>query len=395
MNRKSLTLTAAAASIAMLASGAAVAGPTGSNAAEAKKLLGSATAWFNGKGSYGTNKVTYDGPVITLKTSSHLPPVAGISKLQRKGFDRLEEMSGGKIKVKDTWSKTVHGVREGRKATRTGLSHYAPCFSLYIAKDYNLVHGLGLPFLFNNSHEAIATAEHLYGKYLKKEHERFKVKIARVAHTSPYHLWTNKPVRSLEDVKGMKIRAGGGIHSEIIGALGGTQVSMPGADAYTAMQRNTLDAIHFSDAIALIFKTHEVTKYRTFNGFNLLTIEYCLSTDWHNKLPADLKVVWNNWARQMAIAEGMGFYDLYDKINLDKMVGMGETEIIDMSDAELNRWKKAVAPIEARFIEKNEKKGLPAKAFIADIKKLAAKYAAMSATDVMAEAVNSPAQGLY
>lgn len=97
----------------------------------------------------------------------------------------------------------------------------------------------------------------------------------------------------------------------------------------------------------------------------------------------------------MAIAEGMGFYDLYDKINLDKMVGMGETEIIDMSDAELNRWKKAVAPIEARFIEKNEKKGLPAKAFIADIKKLAAKYAAMSASDVMAEAENSPAQGLY
>lgn len=396
MKKSNLTIAAAAAGFAMLASGAAYAGPTGSNAAEAEKLLGSATAWFNGTGNYGNNnKVTYDGPVITLRTSSHLPPVAGISKLQRKGFDRLEEMSGGKIKVKDTWSKTVHGVKEGRKATRTGLSDYAPCFSLYTAKDYNLVHGLGLPFLFNNSHEAIATAEHLFGKYLKDEHERFKVKIARVAHTSPYHLWTNKPVRSLADAKGMKIRAGGGIHSEIIAAIGGTQVSMPGADSYTAMQRGTLDGIHFSDAIALIFKTHEVTKYRTFNGFNLLTIEYCLSADWYNSLPADLKVVWNNWARQMAIAEGMGFYDLYDKKNLDKMVGMGETEVINMSAAELDRWKAAVAPIEARFIAKNEKKGLPAKAFIADVKKLAAKYAAMPANDVMAEAANSPAQGLY
>lgn len=395
MKKGNLTAAAVAASFVMIASGGAIAGPTGSNAAEAEKLLSAATNWFNGTGNYGNNKVTYDGPVITLRTSSHLPPVAGISKLQRKGFDRLEEMSGGKIKVKDTWSKTVHGVKEGRKATRTGLSDYAPCFSLYTAKDYNLVHGLGLPFLFNNSHEAIATAEHLYGKYLKEEHERFRVKIARVAHTSPYHLWTNKPVRTLADAKGMKIRAGGGIHSEIIAAIGGTQVSMPGADSYTAMQRGTLDGIHFSDAIALIFKTHEVTKYRTFNGFNLLTIEYCLSAAWHKSLPADLKVVWNNWARQMAIAEGMGFYDLYDKKNLDKMVGMGETEVINMSTAELNRWKAAVAPIEARFIEKNEKKGLPAKAFIADVKKLAAKYAAMPANDVMAEAVNSPAQGLY
>ena len=55
----------------------------------------------------------------------------------------------------------------------------------------------------------------------------------------------------------------------------------------------------------------------------------------------------------MAIAEGAGFYDLYDKINLDKMIGMGATERIDMAPAELDRWKKAVAPIEANFIKNN------------------------------------------
>ena len=395
MNKKYIVTTAVVAGLSMLTAGPAIAGPTGSNAAEAEKLLSSATDWFNGKGNYGSAKVSYDGPVIELMSSSHLPAVAGIAKLQRKGFDNLERMSGGKIKVKDTWSKTVHGVKEGRKATRTGLSDYAPCFSLYSAKDYNMVHGLGLPFLFNNSHEAVITAENLFAKYLKKEHERFKVKIARVAHTSPYHLWTNKPVRTLADAKGMKIRAGGGIHSQIIGAIGATQVSMPGADSYTAMQRGTLDGIHFSDAIALIFKTHEVTKYRTTNGFNLLTIEYCLSADWHNKLPADLKVVFNNWARQMAVAEGAGFYDLYDKKNLDKMVGMGQTEVIDMDPAELDRWKAAVAPIEAKFIADNEKKGLPAGQFIADVKKLAAKYAAMSANDIMDETSSNPAQGMY
>ena len=75
------------------------------------------------------------------------------------------------------------------------------------------------------------------------------------------------------------------------------------------------------------------------------------------------------------------------------MIGMGATERIDMAPAELDRWKKAVAPIEANFIKNNKNKN--AGAFIADVKKLAAKYAAMSANDVMAEAINSPAQGLY
>ena len=65
----------------------------------------------------------------------------------------------------------------------------------------------------------VATAEALYPQYLKEEFERFGVKIMREAHTSPYHLLNNKPVRTLADVQGMKVRAGGGVHAQIIGAL--------------------------------------------------------------------------------------------------------------------------------------------------------------------------------
>jgi hypothetical protein len=75
------------------------------------------------------------------------------------------------------------------------------------------------------------------------------------------------------------------------------------------------------------------------------------------------------------------------------MVGRGQTEVIDMAPAELDRWKKAVAGIEANFIKNNKNKN--AGAFVADIKKLAAKYAAMAPNDVMAEVINNPAQGMY
>ena len=115
MDKTFFTAASIALGLSLACVSPALAGDTGKNAAEAKQRLSAAVDWFNGKGSFGKNNVTYNGPVITLKTSSHLPPVAGISKLQRKGFDNLERMSGGKIKVKDTWSKTVHGVKEGRK----------------------------------------------------------------------------------------------------------------------------------------------------------------------------------------------------------------------------------------------------------------------------------------
>lgn len=383
------------AALALSVAGPASAGKIGDTVEQAKKDSQVVLDWLDGKlDNYGKNDVSYDGPVITLRSTSHIPAVSGLAKLQIKAWNNLERMSNNKIKVETSWSQSVHSVREGRKAVRTGLSDHAPCFSLYTARDYNMVGGLGLPFLFNNSHEAIATAEHLYPKYLKEEFERFKVKIMREAHTGPYHLYNNKPVQTLEDIKGMKIRAGGGTHSQIIAALGATQVSMPGADAYTAMQRGTLDAIHFNDAAALIFKLHEVSKFRSSNGFNVLTVEYCMGGDWFDALPADLQVVVNNWGRQMAIAEGVGFYDYGGQVNVIKMQEQG-LQKIDLPESELARWREAVSGVEAAWIADTEKKGLPAAEFVAEAKKLSAKYAAMSANDIMLDAINNPVQGMY
>src|SRR3546814_14189895 len=91
-----------------------------------------------------------------------------------------------------------------------------------------MVGGLGLPFLFENSHEATAVAEELYAEYLKEEFEKYGVLIAREAQTSPYHLYTvEKPVHTLEDLHGMKIRDGGGTHAAIVPALGAVHPNMP------------------------------------------------------------------------------------------------------------------------------------------------------------------------
>ncbi len=393
--RKTLLATTSLAIGMVLATGSAIAGDFGSTIEEAKERSQVTLDWLEGKlDNYGKNDVTYDGAPIVFRSTSHIPAVSGLAKLQIQGFDNLERMSNGKIKVETTWSQSVHGVREGRKAVRTGLSDQAPCFSLYTARDYNVVGGLGLPFLFNNSHEAVATAEHLYPQYLKDEFERFQVLIMREAHTGPYHLYNNKPVRTLEDVQGMKVRAGGGTHAQIIGALGATQVSMPGASAYTAMQRGTIDAIHFNDAAALIFKLHEVSKYRTENGFNVLTIEYCMSKDWFDDLPADLQNVVNNWGRQMAIAEAVAFYDYGGQVNVAKMEEQG-LESINMGEAELDKWKAAVAGVEAAWVADAEKKGIPATQMMKDIRANAAKFAAMTPNEVMLDAINNPVQGMY
>ena len=392
--RKTLLTTTGLLLGTALAFGSASAGEVGETLAEAKKNSQVVLDWLAGTAeSYGKNEVSYDGPVFTLRSSSHVPAVSGLAKLQIDGWNQLEKMSGGKIKVETTWSQTVHSAREGRKAVRTGLSDHAPCFSLYTARDYDMVGGLGLPFLFNNSHEAVATAEHLYPKYLKEEFEKYQVLIMREAHTSPYNLYNNKPVRTLDDVQGMKVRAGGGTHSAIVNALGATQVGMPAPDIYPAMQRKTIDGIHFNDAAALTFRLNEVAKYRTLNGFNVLTVEYCLSKDFFDDLPADLQVVVNNWGRQMAIAEAVGFYDYGGVEAVEKMGELTGLETVKLTD--IDRWKAAVAGVEKKWIDDTNAKGLPGSEFIAAVKETAKKYQAMSPNEVMLNAINNPVQGMY
>ena len=393
MRNKFLATTSLVFAAALALSAPANANGVGTTLEEARANTSVMQAWLDG--GVPDMEVTYSGDVIEMIATHHLPAVAGLSKVLAASYRNLEKMSDGKIKVNDQWGATVHSVREGRRATRTGLSHFAPCFSLYTAKDYTTVGGLGLPFLLNNAHEAVAVAEELYPKYFKKEFEQYGVVVGRMAHTSPYHLFTaTKAVRKLEDIKGLKVRAGGGTHAAIIGALGATQTSIPGAEAYTALQRGIVDAVHFGDAIAPVFKVHEISKYRTTNGFNILTIEYCASSDFFNDLPKDLQLVYNAWARQTAQADAQGFYSVGDVIGLGRSKEAG-VEIIDMPAAELDRWKAAVAPLTAKWIENEEKAGRPGQVFIDEVKALSAKYSKMTANEMFQLTVDSPNMNMY
>ena len=70
-------------------------------------------------------------------------------------------------------------------------------------------------------------------------------------------------------------------------------------------------------------------------------------------------------------------------------------QIVDMPAAELDKWRKSLAGVETAWVASAEKKGVAAKALMADIRKGAAKYAGMTPNEVMLDAINNPVQGIY
>ncbi len=80
---------------------------------------------------------------------------------------------------------------------------------------------------------------------------------------------SNKPIKSIDDLKGMKIRMSGQTQGMLLKDLGAAQVAMAGQEIYQAMQKGTIDACEFSSPSSdWGMGFGEVTKYWAVPGWH-------------------------------------------------------------------------------------------------------------------------------
>ena len=75
----------------------------------------------------------------------------------------------------------------------------------------------------------------------------------------------SKPVKTLEDLKGLKIRATGQM-TEVIKALGGVPIPLEMPDVYDALRRAVIDGVTVDLSTLKYWKFAEVAKYVTATG---------------------------------------------------------------------------------------------------------------------------------
>lgn len=129
-----------------------------------------------------------------------------------------------------------------------------------IAGKFPLTDVVALPFLTQKSEDSSAALWRLYesGK-LAKEYEDIQVLCLVVFPQLSIH--SRKAIASLDDVKGLKVRAGGNIASQVLQGLNASPVSMPTADIYQALAKGTIDATMVQWTAFQPFKLAEVTTH--------------------------------------------------------------------------------------------------------------------------------------
>lgn len=339
--------------------------------------------------------VTYDGPPITIRYASFMSP-AMKSWYDKWNLDlaALERESKGKLVIKPYYSAVLHGPTGGFEACSQGVSDYDHCYSIWKGKSFHLVHGISLPFIFPDAAVASIVAEELYPKYFKKEYEAQGVYVGRINALGTHHLLTKKkPIRRLEDLKGLKVACGGGVMAQIIKSLGAVPVITPPTGFYTGFQRGLFDAVLTMDAGVINFRVHEIGKYRTEVGLTTQIIESCINKEYFDGLPKDLQKVFYNWLRRGNQTDSQIYIERGCESAREIMRKKG-IETIILPPEELARWKEATRPVRDKFIADNEALGLPAKEMLRDMEVLTKKYTSMSWNDIMRKVVEDPVQGL-
>jgi TRAP-type C4-dicarboxylate transport system substrate-binding protein len=145
------------------------------------------------------------------------------------------------------------------------------------------------------------------------------------------HLISKKPIRTLEDLKGMKIRSFGAIYPRLFQKIGAIPVNLQFHEVYEGLQRGTIDAAITSYGAAFAYKNFEVAKYLSdiSLGADSLYATY-INLDLYNSWPQNLKDLFNEIVKE---AEALSDKSLngFDQYALAEMQKAG-VELVHFED---------------------------------------------------------------
>lgn len=156
---------------------------------------------------------------------------------------KVKEMSGGKFEI------SVHaggelmppfGVVDGVQNGTVEMAHTAPYY--FFGKDETFGLGCAIPFGLNSRQ---MTAWMLQGNGLKLMREFYRnyniINFLGGNTGAQMGGWYRKEIKSLADVKGLKMRIGG-FGGKVLERIGGVPQSIPGGEIYSALEKGTIDA---------------------------------------------------------------------------------------------------------------------------------------------------------
>lgn len=213
----------------------------------------------------------------------------------------------------------------------------------------------------------------LWDFFKKYQPEAFaQVKVLTMFTTAPANIMSKKPIRNLEDIKGLDLRASGGA-AQILKAWGANQVGMPMSATPEALQKGVVQGLFSSLEVMKDYEFAELCRFVTMTDTVIYPFSVVMNLQRWNSLPKDVQEVFDTLAAEQA--EWTGTYmDNHVKESIAWSKEKYQVESIRLDEKEKANWERMLQPIIDQWIVEAKEKGLPAEAILSDLKSLVRKY---------------------
>jgi TRAP-type C4-dicarboxylate transport system substrate-binding protein len=316
--------------------------------------------------------------VVTFKLHHFLPPVSnGHTKMLAPWTKKVEAASAGKIKIDIFPSMQLGGTPpQLYDQARDGVVDIVWTLPGSTPGRFPTTEVFELPFLCARRGVVNArAAQEFADANIKDEVKDIKL-LSYWAHDHGL-LHTNKEIKTMDDLKGLKLRNPTRLAGEALKALGATSVGMPVPQVPEALAQKVIDGAVVPWEVVPAIKVHELTKFHTEipGSPTLYTASFFLAMNKakFDALPADLKAVMDKESG-IAFATLAGTMWDTEAVRVSEMAKQRGNTISAISADEKAKWMKACEPVTAKWIEDIKAKNLDGAKLIAAAKDLIAKH---------------------
>lgn len=263
----------------------------------------------------------------TLTFSSWVPPTHHLTIWQQNWAADVEKATGGRVKFQSL-PKAPAAPPGTFDAVRDGLMDLSYVTASYTPARHALTYIAELPGAGATAEINSVAFSRIHWKHFQTVGEYNGVKLLAVWTHGPGQMFnTKRPINGLADLKGMKIRTGGGIAEKFGNILGASAFVKPAPESFELLNSGVADGVFFPLESIVSFKLDTVLKYATIfpGGFYSSSFGFFMNQEKWNKLSKQDQDIIEKFGYEYAARSNGQSWDAADQKGLEGIKKAGVT----------------------------------------------------------------------
>ncbi len=317
--------------------------------------------------------------VVTLKFHTFMSPTSNVwLGMHKPWMEKVEKESGGRIKFEGYPAMQLGGTPvQLYDQAKDGVVDVVWTLPGNTAGRFPRIEVFELPFMMNHA-EATSKAYWEYVQTMAADEFKDTQVIALQVHGPGVIHTVDKPVKSIADMRGLKMRAPTRQVTKLLGVLGATPVGMPLPQIPDALSKGTITGCVIPWEVVPSVKVNELTKFHAeFDpaGGSLYTTTFVMAMNKakYLALAPDLKKVIDNNSG-MATSAWLGKTQQGNDVPGRKTASDRGNTIYTVNAAEAQDFRRKARTVEVEWVEDMNKKGFDGKKLLDSARSLIEKH---------------------